>query len=68
MCKGGIFRYGREQPCQRVVYKKLEKILGVLFLLSFHFKNKKKKHFFFYFYFFIFFFFFGGGGVGWSKV
>ena len=55
MCKGGIFRYGREQPCQRVVYKKLEKILGVLFLLSFHFKNKKKN---------LDFFFFGGGGGG----
>ena len=40
-----------------VVYKKLEKILGVLFLLSFHFKNKKKK-------FGFFFFFLEGGGGG----
>ena len=62
MCKGGIFRYGREQPCQRVVYKKLEKILGVLFLLSFHFKKKKKKNWIFFFFFF--FFFLGGGGGG----
>ena len=52
MCKGGTFRYGREPPCQSVVYKKLEKILGVLFLLSFQFKKK------------MVFFFFLGGGVG----
>ena len=53
MCKGGIFRYGREQPCQRVVYKK---ILGVLFCLFFTLKKNG------------FFFFWGGGEVGWSKV
>ena len=57
MCKGGIFQDGRELPFQRVVYKKLEKILGVLFLLSFHFKNKQKKLDFFIF-------FWGGGGGG----
>ena len=53
MCKGGIFRDGRELPYQSVVYKKLDKILGVLFLLSFQLQKK---------WIFFFFFFLGGGG------